>query len=185
MDGRELFTGPRRYKALVRIGEHSFIATKAGFLPTNETRSFQPGEEAEVELQMFTEEDKTLRVRRWNAWKPWAVVGVGVAIAMAGGSMHYVAESNFNEYDALVRQACPCPPGTSPVTDLRDRGRMQQQLAIGSYLVGGTALATGFVLVYLNRIQLVRTDVTESSERVTVMPIITPGTAGITAQLRF
>jgi hypothetical protein len=185
MDGKPLFTGPGRYKGLVRIGEHSIIATKAGYLPTNETRSLQPGQQVQVELVLFTEEDKTLRVRRWDSWKPWAVVGTGLALGLAGGGMHYMSQKNFNDYDALVRQECPCPPGTPPATDSRDSGRTQQQIAIGAYLVGGTALATGFVLVYLNRVQLVRTDVTEASERVSILPILTSETAGVTAQLRF
>lgn len=190
MDGKDILVGPGRYKALVRVGQHNFIATKRGYLPTNETRTFEPGEEATIELVLFTEADKTLRVRRWSGWKPWAMVGAGVGVGLLGGSMHYLSQQSFAEFDELVDTKCEqddepgCQPGEIP-TDARDRGRLQQKIAIASYATAGAVLTTGFILVYLNRERVIRTDVVEDSAKMTITPVVSPDIAGVTAHFRF
>src|SRR5690606_14486782 len=129
MDGKDIFVGPGRHKALVRAGEHSFIATKPGYLPTNEARDLRPGDVEVVQLALFTEKDKTLRVRRWKAWKPWTVVGSGVAVGLVGGTMHYFSYTNFDEFNARLKTECPTGCTDFP-TDQRDRARVQQTVAI-------------------------------------------------------
>ena len=114
-----------------------------------------------------------------------AVVGAGVAAGLVGGGLHLLSEKNFNDFDAMVERDCKngCP---NLPTDQVDRARLQRNVAIASYATGGAVLATGFVLVYLNRIKLERIDVTAASERqISLIPMISPGAAGVTTRFRF
>lgn len=185
MDGKELFVGPGRYEGLARVGEHSFIATKPGYIPANETHVLLAAEVKEIRIDLYTPEEVTVRKRRWSEWKPWAVVGAGVAAGLVGGGLHLLSEKNFNDFDAMVERDCKngCP---NLPTDQVDRARLQRNVAIASYATGGAVLATGFVLVYLNRIKLERIDVTAASERqISLIPMISPGAAGVTTRFRF
>lgn len=189
MDGKELFTGPGRHKELVRIGEHNFIATKAGYIPTNQTIVLEPGQNAAIALRLFTDADLTTSVRRWDSWKPWALVSAGVAFVAAGGTFHYLSTKSFDEFDVLLKERCPqgCP-STDPEypSAEHDRAHVQQNIAIGTYIAGGVALTTGVILVVLNRPKLLRVDVTASEERrASIIPLIAPDKAGLAAQFRF
>lgn len=186
LDGKTVFTAPGSYEGLVRPGAHTFVASKEGHAPTNLSRSLPAGEKTAVALKLYTAEDLTRYQRRWPAWRPWAVLGAGAAVALAGGALHMQAKGSFEDFDTRIAQCGGCVP-TPDVSDLRTRGDSQQQLAFGAYAVGGAAAVTGAILLYINRPQAFRISVDEaaSPQGVSVTPVVSGRDGGILATFRF
>jgi tetratricopeptide (TPR) repeat protein len=186
MDGQVLFTAPGRYEGLVRPGKHSVVATKEGFLPRDMTPTLLPGEKTSLALKLYTPEALTRYRRQWSAWKPWAVVGAGAAMSLAGGALHMQARGSFEDFDIRIAECGGCVPAPE-VTDLRTRGTSMQQLAFGAYAVGGAALVTGAVLAFINRPQAyqINPDEAASPQSTSVTPLLGRGEGGILATFRF
>jgi hypothetical protein len=184
MDGKVLFTGPGRHEALVPVGEHSIVGTKAGYLATTLPRVFKGGDDLTIEVKMYTVEDLTRQERRWAVWQPWAVVGGGVAVAALGGLLHASAKGSYDDYDAGIAACGGCAP-PDDLAGKRDRGDLLQGLAVSSYIAGGAAVAAGAVMVYLNRGRLYRVSPEELEGGVAVVPTFGPDGAGLQATVSF
>jgi hypothetical protein len=187
MDGRQLFVAPGRFEGLVRAGPHTIAATREGYLPTNIDSSLIPGEKTVLSLKMFTAADLTEYRRPWAVWKPWAVVGASAAVALAGGAVHWQARESYRAFDGQIEAQCAqgCRPGPE-ISHLRTRGDLLQQVAIGSYAVGGAAALTGAVLVYMNRLQPYRLDSNDNDgQKVGIAPLVGDGAGGVLATFRF
>ena len=153
LDGKPLFTPPGEHEALVRAGRHTVVASKAGLVTNSVTRSFDGGQTTAVDLKLESLEQMTEYRRRWPTWKPWAVVGAGAAVALAGGALHYAGLQKVAQVDEASKTQCPtgCPTEPAGLASDRQTGVRMQQAAIGVYAIGAAAIATGAVLVYLNR----------------------------------
>lgn len=185
LDGNTLFVAPGRYSGLVRPGAHSIVATKEGYLPTDQSRTLLPGETTALDLKMFTSDDLIQYRRKWPAAVPWLVVGAGVAVGAGSGWFHFQARNNFRTLDTGVTDCGGCFLTPALDTNL-NRARNYQTLAIGGYAVGGAALLTGAVLVYLNQPQPFRVDPTQKTvELVSVAPLVGGGTGGLLTTFRF
>lgn len=189
MDGQVLFVAPGRYEGMVRPGAHTIVATKQGYLPTDVSRTLLPGEVTKLDLKLYTSEELTRYRRSWSAWKPWAVLGAGAAVAVGGGLLHMQARTSFRDFDAGIQACGGCVPEPG-VADLRTRGDSLQKVAIGTYALGGAAVAAGAVLVYLNRPQSYRITPTEAmseqgEQSVSVAPLFGGGERGVLATFRF
>lgn len=185
MDGRPLFVGPGRFEGWVRAGPHTLLATGEGFLTNDQSRTFSPGERAVVELKLFTSDDLIQYRRKWSAWKPWAVVGAGVALAAGGTLMHLTARDDYAKFDTAIAACGGCVPESS-VAGQRTRGDTLQTGAFVGYGLGGAALVTGAVLVYLNRLQPYQVTQDEAgSTAASVTPFLGAGGGGASAAFRF
>ncbi len=196
LDGKEIFVGPGTYKRAALAGQHSLVATKQGYITENKQLVLSPGKHVRIEIRLYTREE-LLRVKRpFKKWLPWTVAGSGAAVAVLGGILHWRAKTNYegfdSEFDALF------PDNGALETDIPGdlsgrltRADWQQRIGVTSYLLGGTALATGLVLVFLNQptttqVDKPGTEVKESvRDNVSLAPVVGPGTAGITAGFRF
>ncbi|WP_338865608.1 hypothetical protein [Myxococcus stipitatus] len=183
LNGQPLFTAPGRYQGLIRPGVHSIIAFKDGFLPTEKRRPMMPGEKAELALELYTEDDVIRYRRRWSAWVPWTVLGTGLAVAGGSGVLHWKARESFRDFDSRLR-----PNGmhlTPEMKSLRQRGSALQVGAISGYSVGGAAVVTGAVLLYLNRQQPYRINIEDSAPGVVIAPVVGTSSHGIVGTVRF
>lgn len=151
MDGRPLFTAPGKYEEFVRPGPHTIVATKQGYLTNQLSRALPAGELTALNLKLFKAEDLTKYKRRWSQAVPWGVIAAGAVVGLAGGGLHYGAVKSFDDFDQKVRDAGGSKP-TDELNSLRSQGNTMQGVAMGCYGVGGAALVTGAVLVYLNRL---------------------------------
>jgi hypothetical protein len=184
VDGVALFTGPGEASPFLKPGDHQVVATKPGFLTASETLSLLPGKQTTYEVQLIAFRSATTMVRRWSRWKPYAVVGAGVAIAAVGAYMYGASVRSFDRFDRAVADACPTGCNAEQVAampdlhDLEDRAELQQNVAISLFAVGGAVVATGAVGLYLNqpRAQLAPTD---------TVPSITPTPGGATFSVRW
>ncbi len=153
MDGRHLFNAPGKFEDIIRPGPHSIKASKEGYVTNEVSRLLEGGANFDLYLQLKTLEELTEMRRRWPAWKPWALVGAGAVIALAGGGLHYLGNQQIRDYDKISAHECKSKDGCNArdFSSKLDNGALMQKLGIGAYAVGGAALITGAVFTYLNR----------------------------------
>jgi len=185
MDGQKLFVAPGRYAGMVRPGAHSILATREGYVPSDMSRTILPGETTKLDLKLYTNDDLIQYRRRWPAATPWLVVGAGVAMAAGSGWMHMQARDNLGTFDRGI-VACGGCLLTPNLADTLNRGKTLQTAAIGGYALGGAALVTGAVLVYLNQPEPYRVDPKDKQlEVVGISPVLSGETRGVQALFRF
>ncbi|HYI02300.1 carboxypeptidase-like regulatory domain-containing protein [Hyalangium sp.] len=182
MDGEFLFIGPGKYEDFVRPGPHTLIATKEGYLTTTLRPALSPGQQSELPVTMKI--DQIEYQRKWSAWKPWAVVSTGVALAVGGGLFYRKAQENYRTFDAEILKCGGClpPPWTSR---FRSQGERQHKLAFGTWAVGGAALVTGTALVLLNRPEPYRSQAESSEQTVVIAPLLGSGARGVVMSFPF
>ena len=163
LDGQALFVAPGEASRRLLPGTHQLVARKPGFLPETRAVSLLPGRPS-VETLTLQEirSPSTKTVRRWPVWRPWAVVGGGAALALIGVPVILDARSNVDAYDREVTNCANagilgCPPGKLPATayDARDRGRVENIIALSLFAVGGAVVASGIALVVINQPRVV------------------------------
>ncbi len=186
MDGRPLFVAPEQFEGFVRAGPHSIVATKEGYLAHESSKALPAGETTVFDIKMHTTADLTQYRRKWAAWIPWTVLGAGVAVAAAGGGMHYSAAQGFKQFDAGIISCGGCVP-SSELSGLRSSASLKQNVGLTSYVVGGAAIAAGGVLTWINRLLPYQTTPGEPGRdaALSVAPLLSGDANGVTAQLRF
>ena len=164
LDGVTLFIGPGSYEGWTKAKSHELTAKKSGYLSEARRVMVTPDNPQDIELKLVTLSEAADTGRRWAVWKPWTVVVVGGAVAIAGGLLHSRAFNEFKAYDNDVRDLCTTKPESGcqssdpalkelvPELALAQR---EQAIAVGGYIVGGSLIAAGVVLLYLNRPRLV------------------------------
>jgi hypothetical protein len=160
LDGAALFTAPGSREVWVKAAAHQIIAKKSEYVTQARRVTIAAGKVEQLDLPLR----KLIEDRPWAAWKPWAVVGAGVAIAGASGVLHALSARNFSAYDDGFRKLSCASMGCSDETVrtmnphlpvLLSRAQLEQRLAVGGYVAGGVLIATGAALVYFNRPHLV------------------------------
>ena len=203
LNGVEIFKGPGRWQGLVRAAQTTVLATRDGFQPAQVQQVLPKGQKTEIALTMVAVESVTKYTRVMDAWKPWTVVASGAAVLIAGGIFSWQASKSFEDYDQGV-EVCNSESAISIVDDtgedegkvfgclpsrsLKDKkasGELYQTLSIVSYVAGGATLATGLVLLYINRERPIQVEVPAEVEPVSIVPVIGPDGAGVTATMRF
>jgi hypothetical protein len=194
LDGREIFVGPGRYEGLVTAGKHSIIATKEGYLPREINETFPPGDTRIVDVQLQTEADMMEMRRLFSNAVPWTVLLGGVAVAGGSLGLHFAANGAYQQYDQGINDCANADPvvgGCTPSLDLQARkssGDTLQSLAFVGYGVGGAAVITGAILLYVNRLQPYRrqtVDVVNARPEVSVAPLLGPGVGGAQLNVSF
>ncbi|MDX2012749.1 MAG: hypothetical protein SFW67_21295 [Myxococcaceae bacterium] len=154
---------PNQYKGLVRAGPITVTATKEGFLTNEQSPTLYGGERRKLELTLVPAEQAVEYRRLFAAWIPWTVLGAGVALAGGGVGLHLSARNQFAAYDRGIEGCTDAATGGCvPSLDLAaqaSQGRSQQAGAMALYGIGGAAIVTGAVLLYVNRLQPYRADV--------------------------
>jgi hypothetical protein len=163
LDGRAVLTGPGEVSMHLVPGDHQIVASRAGYLTTSERLTLVAGTSAthDVNLYVMTDVGPQRTIRRWAPWKPYAVIGGGVAVAVAGGLVHSVAVDDFADYDDGIRAACPrgcSSAGVAALTELAAldaTARRERNVAIALFATGASVAAAGVLGLYLNRPRLV------------------------------
>ncbi|HMF42686.1 MAG TPA: hypothetical protein VKQ32_18575 [Polyangia bacterium] len=181
LDGETLFVAPGESERWLLPGSHQLVARKTGYLTETRSLSLLPGKPS-VETLALQEIGSlpTRTVRRWPTWRPWAVVGGGALLALAGVPLLLDVKSNLDAYDAGVQSSCPsgCPPGMiqRAALDAHDRARTENVIAVSLFAVGGAVIASGVALVILNQPRVVPAD---ERPPATVAPLVGRGTLGL------
>jgi hypothetical protein len=182
LDGQPWFRGAGTQSTLVPPGEHYISASKAGYFPVTRSVSVTAGQKAHAALSM--DADRLIETRRWSSWKPWVVVAAGVAVAAVGAGLERRTFANRGAaVDALARD-CNAGRCKSNPLDIYARAKLENGLAIGAFAVGGTAVAVGLALAWLNQSRAHRTEARAPS-RIELTPILSPHQAELSALVRF
>jgi hypothetical protein len=203
LDGVALFTAPGSYQGWVKAMPHEIAAKKTGYLSVAKRVSIAAGEVQEIKLKLITLSEATDTSRRWPIWKPWLAVAVGGGLAVIGGGLHALSSRTFNSYDeAFVQLSCAkgqdlmmpdsmTVPGCAkeqvpPHLEARLKlARREQYSAVGSYIAGGSLLAAGVVLLYMNRPRISERETASSSAgRVTLAPAVSRDMLGVLVSVR-
>lgn len=192
MDGTALFSGPGSYEGWVEAKVHEITAKKPEYLPETRRVTVSVGQFRDLELKLVTLDEAADAGRRWAKWKPWAVVAAGAAVAAGGGAFHAFAARNFQAFDAgFLKLSCANDHGCeeaglqSGLSTQLSRATRQQKIAVGGYIAGGSLVAAGIALLYLNRPRLMERQSTNSSaERVAVTPTVSADMVGILMSVR-
>jgi hypothetical protein len=187
LDGNQIFEGPGSYNDWVVAGSHTVKATKPGFLAITENRKLVSGEILELPIELMTAAQLTRFKRRWPVWQPWLVFGGGLLITGTAGFLHSMANTGFKEFDEGIVACGGCVPDDA-LASKKSGAETKQLLAFIGYGVGGAALITGSVLLYLNRAKSYRLDEDEpagAAKRTEIGPWLAPDGAGVTASIRF
>lgn len=191
LDGELLFVGPDRRRVIVSAGKHQLVARQREHLTETRSIAIFPGEQQQITIKLREVEEYANSTRRWTRWKPWAVVGSGVAVAMVGGLMHRLSAANFAAYDQEFTLRCKAGGGcfdleVPDLTERLHRARMQQQLAVSSYVLGGVAMVTGTLLASLNGPSpFSRQFLDGNGASMTLVPEILPFGIAVSATIRF
>lgn len=190
LDGKPLFIAPGRRRVMVRPGGHRVEATKAQREADIQEAVLDPGDSKQVTLApQYPEYLAT--TRRWSPWVPWAVMGAGATAMLFGVALDLKSAADFDEFDSGFDMVCGgslgCLPAELPAKLQRqlDQAVNQRWLARGVYLVGGLTVASGAVLLYLNRERLERRRGQIEPTRMSFSPVLAPDAAGVSARLRF
>ena len=155
LDGKPLFTAPGTATRRVLTGDHQIVATKS---PTHltETRmvTVTSGDTTRVAITLRTREPARRLVRRWDAWKPWAVVVTGGVVAATGAGLYAWTAGDYDALDADIRDAQMAGMQLLDAEDRRDALDRRSILTYGTLVAGAATLATGFVLVVANQPRL-------------------------------
>jgi hypothetical protein len=182
LDGQPWFRGSGSQSALVTPGMHYIAATKPGFAPTTASVLVAAGERYRVTLRMAV--DRLIETRRWSVRMPWTVVAAGAAVAVVGAVAEWQALAHRDAaVDALAR-GCDMR-SECPWTRLQDSDRavMDHRIAIGAFVAGGTAVAAGMVLAWLNQPKAHRSEAPGSP--VELIPTVSAAGAAVSARVRF
>ena len=183
LDDQRWFRGADRRSTLVLPGTHSVAATKPGYFPVTRSVYVTAGQQAHVALPM--DADHLIETRRWATWKPWSVIATGLAVAAVGAGLEAQAFAQRTTAAAALDDRCHtliCEPSAPP--SVYDRAVTRHALAIGAFAVGGTTLAVGLALAWLNRPRMHRTEV-QAAPGIELTPILSPQQAEALVKIRF
>lgn len=184
LDGEPLGSCPLTQQRRVKPGPHQLVGQKDGFLTRTLEVVLVGGRSEDVALSLEPL-DRAVRIEhRWPGWVPWAVFAGGFAVAGLGGIVELAAAEQRDSYDAVVAQKCAarsCDPQTDLTAAERAldaSARRTSRVAVGVLVTGGAAIATGAVLLYLNRARAV-----QPSAREGWTPALTPIAGGLALTL--
>jgi tetratricopeptide (TPR) repeat protein len=165
LDGQPLATCPAQETRRVLAGPHQIVGTKQGLLPKTLELVVVGGKDQGVDIKLDPLAKGAKIVHRWPGYLPWTVFGSGFAVGAVGGLVLVIARNNFRSYDEQVDAHCTdrcTAEDRAPFEHYREAG--DRYNTIGGVLVGvgATAVATGAVMVFLNRGRTVYPEVAPS-----------------------
>lgn len=189
LDGKNVLQGPGEARLIVLPGQHELVATKPGYLPTHHTMTLISGEPVIVQMRLLPTAEAMTSTQRWPAWRPWAVVGTGVAMGVAGGLLERQAISRNEEFRArfneICQQGCKESAYSRELKSLQRDYRWYQRIGQGAIATGGAALLSGLVLVLLNRPDQIENPERQDLVRVSMTPLLTQDMGGLALDVKF
>lgn len=180
----------------VKIGQHSVVATKEGFLTKEMPIVVVGGPTQQVDVTLTPLDKAAKVVHRFPTWIPWVVFGGGLAVTGVGVLLKIDAGNQMNAYDQDVAGSCAvngCDLSPDPndmdavrvanrLNDKRESAESRDKLAIGVIAVGAAGAAIGGVLLFLNRGRTVYEDPAKAGAQVRVMPTTDGGMVSLSGR---
>ena len=187
IDGKDVLECPGSRIVSVIAGRHQVVGRKPGHVTFTDELTTIGGDSSSVQVELVPLAEAVRYERRWSTWKPWAVVGAGVAIAALGIPLRRASLSARNQYEREIDVNCPSGCETAEISnaidDLRGRSKTFNRLEIGAYALGATVAMAGGILAYLNRER--RIEVQESGEILSATALISQDLLGAAVHIAF
>jgi hypothetical protein len=187
LDGKPLFTGPGRVTTMVLPGKHQIVASKVEYLTA--TRAFKlAGEErTRLELRLVAAYQSSTRVQHRRTWPRWAATGLGLGAGATAAMLHWQFRIDSDRLSDTLRKECPtgCPAYPEELVPLRERLEWQRNVAYAGYAAAGALLATGAVLMYLDRTQTTKTRARHEGAQLSLSAGDPGGSPGISIHIPF
>lgn len=180
LDGATLFTGPGTREEWVKATAHQVTARRSQYVTQARRLTVAAGKLESLDLPLT----RLVEDRPWTVWKPWAVVGTGVAFVAAGGAFHALSLRKFAQYDdnflklSCASKGCKDEEIRPGMKAQLSRAQFERRLAVGGYIAGGSLIALGVVLVYLNRPHLLEQGA-DARNTVAIVPAISADAVGV------
>jgi hypothetical protein len=156
LDGQPLLACPGAQTRRVTPGRHQLVGSKDGFLTKSSDVVVVGGQREQVDVSLVSIGSAAI-AHRWAQWKPWVVIGSGLAVVGVGGLLQYQASVDMSSYDHQLTLLCadtgcgPSRPIPGNVADEKTRAERENAIAIGVMSAGAAAAVVGGVLLYMNR----------------------------------
>lgn len=188
LDGKLFVQCPGKASSRAVPGIHVLVAQKAGHQTLTKDLVLLPGKKQTEAVQLETLADATEYRTRWATWQPWAVAGLGAAVAGVGFLVDQQGRSQLDQLRRAFAATCTATACTREQFEALDYEATEQsaitknRIGIGVMVAGGAIVAAGIVGVILNR---PRPYVKERRGAVTLAPALTPTSASIGVQGAF
>jgi len=183
LDGNVVVDAPGTKAVRLTPGNHELFAEKSGHRSFSRSVSVFGGTSTTVDISLLKIE--TRLVRRWDPWKPWAVVGAGAAFVIAGIPLELSARSRTDEFEVAFADECPngCPREqlTAATRDLESSAKTRNVLGVSALVIGGVGIAAGVVGVVLNQPRAIESP----GPNTAVTPTVGRDSVGVSVLRRF
>lgn len=181
LDGKPWFVGPGFERKVVLPGEHVITARKTGYFPVARAVSIPAGRRGKMTLLMTV--DGVFERRRWPAWKPWAVVGAGMATALLGAWLDRQGDMHLSSAERALDDRCGsrCSP---EIPSSYGRAVWENRIGIGALAAGNGVAAVGLILVVLNQPVVYRSQA-ETDGEFSITPFVAAEAVGFSARVVF
>lgn len=190
LDGKRLFRGPDRQTVVVAPGTHQVVAAKDGFSTAIQQVVGNAGQITRIAIAPIPP-DRQVKVRRWKrVWLPWSIAGAGAFLLTGAAYLDRRSTGSFEQYDADVAETCRmlgCGVNEIPASleEQLSSARDQQWAARATYAVAAATLATGGLLMYLNRERTLLVSESAAASRVALAPMISRDGLGVAVSMNF
>jgi tetratricopeptide (TPR) repeat protein len=154
LDGQPLANCPAQESRRVLAGPHQVVGTKQGLMTRTLELVVVGGKDQGVDVKLDPLATGAKIVHRWPGYLPWTVFGGGLALTAIGAVTLGLAHNEIRAYDDAIDAMCTdrCTADElAPLQHYQDDSRRNNILGGTAVIIGATAVATGAVMVYLNR----------------------------------
>lgn len=154
IDGQPLATCPAQESRRLLAGPHQIVGSKSGLLPKTLDLVVIGGKEQGVDVKLEPLAAGAKVVHRWPNYVPWTVFVSGFAVGAIGGATLLFANNQMHQYDQIVSVKCTgrCEPEElEPYQHYKDNAHLESKIGMTTVILGTAAVATGAVMIYLNR----------------------------------
>ena len=188
LDSKPVLTCPGQASRVVEPGNHVLVASKSGYATATEPLNLVAGKKGVVKMRLLTFAESTLTKTRWAWWKPWTVVGAGMAVSAIGAGVTWKASRDYAAFDEAWFNECGglgCFEEEQEALIARlDSADTLRTVGQGVLILGGATLITSVALLALNRPQAYL-DESAGGADIEIKPLVSPDGAGVTAGFRF